>query len=239
MLTGAPWWWCVMGSPCARLFAGRSLRGSQTPARSPRATVRLHGSESPKWIRVVQGHHRAASAHPSPACRAIAPTNCVTPRTYVCLHGRGGGPSAGREVVGVDDDCRDREVLVAAIATAARLRAWLDGRNVRMAARLAEVTTRPEQIVAQAARTSVRDADRVVERSRTVSAIPALGEALDNGTVSGGHVDAVGRVLRQLEPAHRDTLTASAGWLGRSWPREDTRGAAQGVDRRGGPAPRR
>ena len=104
------------------------------------------------------------------------------------------------EVIGVDDECRDREVLVAAIATAARLQAWLDGRNVRMAARLAEVTTRPEQIVAQAARTSVRDADRVVERSRTVSAIPALGAALDNGTVTGGHVDAVGRVLRQLEP---------------------------------------
>ena len=105
------------------------------------------------------------------------------------------------EVIGVDDDCHDREVLVAAVATVARLRAWLDGRDVRLAAGLAEVTTRPSRLVAQAARTSARDADRVLERSRTVTAIPALGEALDNGTVTGGHVDAVGRVLRQLEPS--------------------------------------
>ena len=117
------------------------------------------------------------------------------------------------EVLGVDDDCRDREVLVAAVATVARLQAWLDGRNVRFAAGLAEVAARPARLVAEAARTSARDADRVLDRARTVEAIPALGEALDNGTVSGGHVDAVGRVLRQLEPRHRDALTASAGWL--------------------------
>ena len=78
---------------------------------------------------------------------------------------------------------------------------------------MAEVAARPEQLVAQAARTSARDADRVLERARTVDAIPALGEALDAGSVSGGHVDAVGRVLRQLEPCHRDALPASAGWL--------------------------
>ena len=117
------------------------------------------------------------------------------------------------EVVGVDDDCRDRDVLVAAIATAARLQAWLEGRNVRLAARLAEVTVRPSRVVADAARTSARDADRVLDRAKTVDAIPALGEALDNGTVSGGHVDAVGRVLRQLEPCHREALSSSAGWL--------------------------
>ena len=34
-------------------------------------------------------------------------------------------------------------------ATVARLQAWLDGRNVRLAARLAEVTVRPEQVVAE------------------------------------------------------------------------------------------
>ena len=117
------------------------------------------------------------------------------------------------EVIGVGDDCRDREVLVAAVATVARLQAWLDGRNVRMAARLAEVTVRPARLVADAARTSARDADRVLDRARTVEVLPALGEALDAGTVTGGHVDAVGRVLRQLEPRHHEALTSAAGWL--------------------------
>ena len=78
---------------------------------------------------------------------------------------------------------------------------------------LAEVAARPSRLMADAARTSARDADRVLDRARTVEAIPALGEALDAGTVTGGHVDAVGRVLRQLEPCHRDALAASAGWL--------------------------
>ena len=129
------------------------------------------------------------------------------------------------EVLGVGDDCRDREVLVAAVATVARLQAWLDGRNVRLAAQLTQVTTRPEQLVTQATRTSVRDADRVVERSRTVSAIPALGEALDNGTVTGGHVDAVGRVLRQLEPGPRERCwpPRPGGWL--AWPQGRPQGS--------------
>ena len=117
------------------------------------------------------------------------------------------------EVAGVDPCCRDREVLAAAVACVARLRAWLDGRDVAFAAGLAEVSARPEQIVAEAARTSARDADRVLERAHTVDAIPALGAALDNGTVNGGHIDAVGRVLRQLEPCHLETLASSAGWL--------------------------
>ena len=118
-----------------------------------------------------------------------------------------------REVLDVGDHCRDREVLVAAVATVARLQAWLDGRNVRLAARLAEVAVRPSRLVADAARTSARDADRVLDRARTVEVLPALGEALDAGSVSGGHVDAVGRVLRDLEPCHREALAASAGWL--------------------------
>ena len=93
--------------------------------------------------------------------------------------------------------------------------------------------------MAGAARTSTRDAGRVVERARTVAAIPALGAALDAGTVSGGHVDAVGRVLRQLEPCHRDALAASAGWLVGLAATLDPGGAAQGVDGRDGSAPRR
>ncbi len=54
------------------------------------------------------------------------------------------------EVIGVDDDCRDREVLAAAVATVARLRALARrARRARSAARLAEVTARPEQVVAE------------------------------------------------------------------------------------------
>ena len=137
------------------------------------------------------------------------------------------------EVIGVDDDCRDREVLAAAVATVARLRGWLDGRDVRVggpAGRGRRLV--PSRSWPSAARTSTRDADRVLERARTVEAIPALGAALDNGTVDGGHVDAVGRVLRQLEPCHRDDVGRVGRVAGQARCDVDAGRAAQGVDGR-------
>jgi hypothetical protein len=58
-------------------------------------------------------------------------------------------------VGGVDPACRDRDVLCAAVAASARLRAWLDGQEVRLAAQLAEVVSFPEQILAESSRTSL------------------------------------------------------------------------------------
>ena len=117
------------------------------------------------------------------------------------------------EVAGVDPCCRDREVLVAAVGSVARLQAWLDGRNAAFAAGLAKVTVRPEQVVAQAARTSTRDADRVLDRARTVEAIPALGEALDAGRCRAAMSTLSAGSCAQLEPGHRDAVACSAGWL--------------------------
>ena len=100
--------------------------------------------------------------------------------------------------------------LRAAVAAGARLRAWLDGRDVQLAAQLADVASFPEQAIAQAARTSLRDAGRVLDRARTTQAMPPLGDALAAGTVSGGHVDVIGRALRRLEPHQRPQLAAQA-----------------------------
>ena len=102
-------------------------------------------------------------------------------------------------VAGVDPGCRDRATLTAAVASTARVRAWLDGREVQdLAAQLAKVAAFPEQDMAGAARTSLREAGRVLERARTVERIPPLGEALTEGRVRGAHVDVVGQALRQL-----------------------------------------
>ncbi len=56
--------------------------------------------------------------------------------------------------------CRDRDRLAAAVASVARLRAWLDGRDAQLASQLAQVASFPEQAIAEAARTSLRDAGR-------------------------------------------------------------------------------
>src|SRR5262245_54091488 len=101
-------------------------------------------------------------------------------------------------VAGIDPACHDRELLCRALGSAARLRCWLDGQDVRLAGQLAEVESFPEQALAESARTSLRDAGRVLERVGTVEAIPALGEALISGAVSAGHVRKLQAAPRRL-----------------------------------------
>ena len=142
-------------------------------------------------------------------------------------------------VAAVDPSCRDRDQLGAAVAAGARLRAWLDGRDVQLAAQLAQVASFPEQAIAQAARSSLRDAGRLLDRARTTQAMPPLGDALAAGTVSGAHVDVVGRALRQLEPHQRPRLRSTGPTAGRRRRGEYTRGAVPGGGRRGAPDPTR
>ena len=109
-------------------------------------------------------------------------------------------------VGGLDPACRDRSELSAAAAASARLRAWLDGRDVAIAAQMEQVASYPEKVLADASRTSLRDAERTVQRAATTRVLPQLGEALGDGAVSGGHVDVAGRALGQLEPSQRQRL---------------------------------
>ena len=55
-------------------------------------------------------------------------------------------------VASVDPACRDRTVLSAAVAASARLRAWLDGRDVTLAGQLEQTVSYPEKLLADAAR---------------------------------------------------------------------------------------
>jgi hypothetical protein len=116
-------------------------------------------------------------------------------------------------VGGLDPACRDRGVLAEMVAASARLRAWLDGRDVALAAQMEQVASYPEKVMADAARTTLKDAERTVERVRTTRVLPQLGDALTEGVVSGAHVDVAGRTLAQLEPRQRDRLIDRADWL--------------------------
>ena len=66
-----------------------------------------------------------------------------------------------------------------------------------MARLLASVSSFPEKSLAEAARTSLRDGEQVLNRAETAEQIPALGKSLEAGRVSGGHVDVFTRALRQ------------------------------------------
>ena len=116
-------------------------------------------------------------------------------------------------VAAVSSDCVDWGVLQAAVGEVRRLRSWVDGREVLLARLVAEVSSFPEKSLSEAARTSLRDAERVLERAGTVGRIPAVEVSLDAGRLSGGHVDVLTRVLRQLEPGVRSKLVDAAPYL--------------------------
>jgi len=107
----------------------------------------------------------------------------------------------------------DRGSVEAAVAGLGRLRAWLDSRSVVAARLMAEVSSFPEKSLADASRTGLRDATRLLERAETVEQVPAFGSSLDAGRVTGGHVDVLSRTLRQVEPEVRDGLIERASSL--------------------------
>jgi hypothetical protein len=118
------------------------------------------------------------------------------------------------EVVGgLDPACRDRGVLETVVASSARLRAWLDGRDVAVAAQVEQTVSYAEKVLADASRSSLKDAERTVKRAQTTRVLPQLGEAVADGVVSGAYVDVAGRALGQLEPCQRDALIDRAEWL--------------------------
>ncbi len=107
----------------------------------------------------------------------------------------------------------DRSALEGGLRSVAVVRAWLAAAEADLAARLAGMASFPEKAIADAGRGSQGEAGRVLERSSTLGAVPALAEALDDGSVTAGHVDVVTKVASGLEGAAREALLERAGGL--------------------------
>ncbi|MGD9702809.1 MAG: HNH endonuclease [Acidimicrobiia bacterium] len=93
------------------------------------------------------------------------------------------------------------------------MRAWVDASAADVAARLARCASYPQAELAAATRSSVRDADRLLERAVVLEQAPVFADALDEAKVTAAHVDALGRALRSLEPAQREGLLEQVGQL--------------------------
>lgn len=78
------------------------------------------------------------------------------------------------------------------LAGAASLRSAVDAFEARAAARLGEAS-----VVRGASRCTQREADRAVARGRLIEAVPAVGDALAEGAISGAHVDTLARAAEQ------------------------------------------
>lgn len=94
----------------------------------------------------------------------------------------------------------------AALGGVRQLRSWLAAAEADLAGRVAEAVSFPEATLAEASRGSVRAAANTLERSATLKPTPHLAAALDRADITPGHVDAVTRVVRTMEPEQRDEL---------------------------------
>ena len=86
------------------------------------------------------------------------------------------------------------------------VRAFLDAAEADLARTIRRTAPFPEATVAEATRGSLGAASKTFERAATLDASPALAGALADDVVTAGHVDAVTRVVKGLEPGQRERL---------------------------------
>jgi hypothetical protein len=91
--------------------------------------------------------------------------------------------------------------------------AWLDAQHAGLVAQLRQVDSFPEKTIADAAKSSLGHASKSVDRSATLHASPELAVALGDGAITSGHIDALTRTSKKLDPAKRDELFERADGL--------------------------
>jgi hypothetical protein len=100
----------------------------------------------------------------------------------------------------------DVEACRRGLADVRSARGVLDGHEVRLLARLDELTTNepaifPEAELAAAAKSSLNNATKVRNRKEACERVPELGAALANGATTGDRVDVLANATRGLTPA--------------------------------------
>lgn len=112
-----------------------------------------------------------------------------------------------------------REEIAEWLAIDRRLRSRLDAFAVRCTRRARELSAEgraepAEALIGMEAGLSSKDADRAGEREKVCSETADVEDALADGEVSAGHVDAIARVARSLDPdCRRDFLAREAELL--------------------------
>jgi hypothetical protein len=102
-----------------------------------------------------------------------------------------------------EPDEKNRHGLDGLVRRSLRLRGWLDAIDSRIAhraARLAGEGGEPAAVVlAGGGRRAKRDAEAAAERGTVCARMPPLANALADGTIGAGHVDAIVKAAHQLD----------------------------------------
>ncbi len=114
-----------------------------------------------------------------------------------------------------DPEEQDRNGLDGLVGRSLRMRGWLDALDVRIATRAAELAAAgegeaPFRVLAGGGRRAKRDAEAAATRGIVCERMPELGEALADGTIGAGHVDAVVNAARGLDDDAKQELAGHA-----------------------------
>jgi hypothetical protein len=112
------------------------------------------------------------------------------------------------DLAACDPSIADRSQLAACADASTRIRAWLDAYDIELARGFEVTTGYGAKTFADAAGVSLSAGQRVVERGATLQRVTALEAAMKAGELSGPHVDAVTRALRQVPEARRAEFAA-------------------------------
>jgi hypothetical protein len=96
-----------------------------------------------------------------------------------------------------------RSAIESAITSSAEVKAWLAAADARLATMLAAEVSFPEKTIADCTRESVRDAAKAKERADTLGKVPGFADALDQASVTAGHVDAITSKAKPLTDDQR------------------------------------
>jgi hypothetical protein len=112
-----------------------------------------------------------------------------------------------------DPAVADGDELAHLVILSQRARAWLDALDVRISLRAAELADcgsgdDPETVLTGGGRRGMRDAEAAARRGDVCAQMTDVHDALAAGEVSAGHVDAVARLVHQLDGAGRSELAA-------------------------------
>jgi hypothetical protein len=110
-------------------------------------------------------------------------------------------------------DHADAAMVQSGLVAVREARAWLDAQHAGLVAQLDAVSSFPESAIADADRCSLGAAGKTKERSKTLGATPNLADALEDGAITAGHIDAVTRTSKSLDADQRDDLLAAADEL--------------------------
>ena len=105
------------------------------------------------------------------------------------------------------------ELIESGLVAVREVQAWCDAQHAGLVARLRDVDSFPEQRVAKASKSSLGQAAKSTERATTLDATPKLADALDDGAITGEHIDAVTRASRRLDGSKRDEFIERANRL--------------------------